>query len=127
MSDKLCKQLKLVTAVDLSDIPDDFNVLQIDKQETLLTADVQVGGCYLIELEDYIIHPSENFTLHKNWNNGIVPTQKCMRIIVTAVMGKMIKIEGMGFDIKTKENVGEVWTGWLPRKSIKVKRNLSNG
>lgn len=120
-------QLKMVTSVDLSEVPDDFQVLNIDKQETLQNVDIHVGGSFLVELEDYIIHPPENFTLHKNWNRGIAPSYKCMRVIVTDIMGKMVKIEGMGFDIKTHENVGDVWDGWLPRKSIKIKKELSNG
>lgn len=124
MSKFLSKQLKMVTAVDLSDVPDDFHVLCIDKQKTLQNVDIHIGESFLIELENYIIHPSENFTLHKNFNNNIAPTEKFMRVIVLEIMGKMVKIEGMGFNMKTHENVGEIWVGWLPRKSMKIKKEL---
>ena len=127
MSKILSNQLKMVTSVDLSDVPSDFHVLVIDKQQTLEDVDLNVGQSFLIELEDYIINPPPNFTLSDNWNGGSNPTQKYMRVIVVQVMGKMVRVQGVGFDMKTHENIGDVWEGWLPRKSIKVKKVLFNG
>lgn len=43
----------------------------------------QVGESYLIELADYITHPSENFTLASNWNRGIVPKSKNLNCVIT--------------------------------------------
>lgn len=68
----------------------------------------------LIEVEDYIIHPYPGFTLHDNWNNGVVPTDKQMRVIIVREMGKMMQVKGVGI------NDNKAWGGWLPKKSCKI-------
>lgn len=66
-------------------------------------------NCYgTIEVEDYILHPYDGFTLHANWNKGIVPTEKIMKVKFIETIGKMYHV------------VSDTWEGWLPRKSFKV-------
>ena len=77
-------------------------------------SDLEPHHFYIIEVEDYIIHPYDGFTLHENWNKGIVPTDREMKCEVIKVMGKMVYIEASGM------NDGKIWCGWLPRKSIKI-------
>lgn len=67
-----------------------------------------------IEVENYIIHPYPGFTLHDNWNKGIIPTDKQMHILVVQEMGKMICVKAVGL------NDNKAWGGWLPKKSCKI-------
>lgn len=67
-----------------------------------------------IEVEDYIIHPYPGFTLHDNWNKGIIPTDKQMHVLITQELGKMICIQAVGL------NDNKAWGGWLPKKSCKI-------
>lgn len=73
---------------------------------------------YHIELENYIINPPPNFDLADNWNNGTHPTDAEMNIeIIQATdpdlsKAKMLKISGRC------EPSGQLWTGWVPKKSI---------
>lgn len=76
--------------------------------------DFQQGLEYDIEVENYIIYPYTGFTLHDNWNNGIVPTDKQMHVLITQEMGKMICVKAVGL------NDNKSWGGWLPKKSCKI-------
>ena len=80
--------------------------------------------CYLIQVEPYIINPPEGFTLHDNWNSGIVPKHQFMKAVVCQVMGKMIKVDALGFDYENNRDIDYMWTGWLPTKSIKIIKEL---
>ena len=82
---------------------------------------VDVGGYYIIELESYIINPPPNFTLHTNWNNGVVPKERVMQCVVEKIMGKMVFVNGIGYDRENLSYIdGTEWKGWLPEKSISV-------
>ena len=69
---------------------------------------------YRIQLADYLIHPNDNFILHIQWNNGIIPKDKIMNVQILEVMGnKMIKVLGTGFS-------NSMWEGWLPVDSVDI-------
>ena len=85
----------------------------IHKNNSTVEMDLEERHFYIIEVEDYIIHPYNGFTLHENWNHGVVPTDKEMKCEVVKIMGKMIYVEAQGM------NDGLIWAGWLPKKSIK--------
>lgn len=74
----------------------------------------EIGREYDIEVEDYIIHPYPGFTLHDNWNKGIIPTDKWMHVQVLQTRGKMLQVSAVGLQDQRP------WTGWLPRKSCKL-------
>ena len=70
------------------------------------------GHYYMIEVENYIVHPYDGFTLHQQWNNNIAPSSNKMHVVVTQLMDKMVKVDGFCDDNKD-------WCGWLPIKSCK--------
>ena len=39
-------------------------------------------------------------------------------------MGKMVKIEGVGFDFENQVDLNTSWCGWVPMKSIKIIKEL---
>lgn len=79
---------------------------------------LELNKCYEIELADYIIHPSENFTLASNWNKGIVPTSKNLKAVIVQLLGKMVKVDATG-------EKGETYIGlWLPMGGIKIRGEL---
>lgn len=80
--------------------------------------------CYIVQVEDYILNPPDGFTLHTNWNQNKIPKCKYMKIDVSKIMGKMIKVNSIGYDMGTKSSINEVWEGWLPEKSIIVLERL---
>ena len=82
------------------------------------------GKCFLIKLEPYILNPPEGFTLHDNWNQGRKPPQQFMKVEIAQVMGKMIKVNGLGYDYANQKDTDEIWEGWLPKKAISIISSL---
>lgn len=100
--------------------PETVTLIEIPKGTDYVVTQYQIGTCYLIELADYIIHPSPEFTLAANWNQGRVPTFKHYKAVITAVQGKMVKFLGSGYDIMNEQDSTTVWEGWVPQKGIKI-------
>lgn len=111
------EQLEKLTNVVLPSYDDNTTEIIIPKQD-VEEIDFELNKYYHIELEDYIIHPFEGFNLHQNWNHNIIPKDKRMNVEVIQLMGKMIKITGVG------ENSLNTWEGWVPKKSIKILNTL---
>ena len=117
------QQLKLAKVADIPAWSKDTAELIISKK-TVEEIEFQEGHFYLIELADYLLDPPDGFTLHINWNNNNVPKHKFMKCQCVKVMGKMIKILGVGFDYENRMDLDEDWDGWLPLKSITILREI---
>jgi len=116
-------QLDKIRGVDLPPYDDNTLVINIDKMSSTMN-ELRQDECYLISVEDYILNPPDGFTLHTNWNNNKIPKHKVMKVDVSKVMGKMIKVNAIGYDLKSNRDIPESWEGWLPEKSIKVIERL---
>lgn len=82
---------------------------------------LQINHIYLIEVAEYITNPPSNFTLSDNWNKGIVPKCKCMKIEVCNIQGKMIQVNAFGYDYINQCDLPYTYMGlWLPIKSITI-------
>lgn len=103
---------------DLSDITLETTEYLIPKRVLITPESMAIGKKYIIEVADYIIHPSSTFDLHVNWNNNIIPKDACMKCTVLTISGKMLKVAGNGYDKLSKEINSNKWVGWLPQKSI---------
>lgn len=117
-------QLSKIRRVNVSTYSDSTTQLEFLKSDVKRDTELQADHCYLISVEDYILNPPEGFTLHTNWNNNIIPKHKFMKIDVLQIMGKMIKVNSVGFDMKNQIDIGDTWSGWLPQKSIKIIERL---
>lgn len=124
MNPLIREQLLKVRRVDLSDAPDTVTRIEIDKIDLKSLKICEKDTCYIIQVEDYILKPPEGFTLHSNWNNNVIPKSKYMKVEVLQIMGKMIKVNSLGYNPKTNETTGDAWVGWLPEKSIKIIERL---
>jgi hypothetical protein len=113
-------QLAKVRVADLPPYDEDTLHLVIPKKAGPPRADLILNKCYLIQVEDYIVKPFEGFTLHDNWNNGIPPKHNILKIEVIQLMGKMVKVKSIGYDLMNKRDTLDLWEGWLPRKAIKI-------
>lgn len=82
--------------------------------------DFQLRNYYIIEIADYVLNPGPEFTLAANWNKGTIPPSKYMKVEVSQITGKMIKITGISYDIVTHRDLTNVWEGWLPASSAKI-------
>lgn len=102
-----------------------ITILRKTAEEQVKTFPIIVGNCYLIQLADYVLNEPPNFTLSANWNSGVVPKSKYMKIQITKVMGKMIQIDGSGYDVLNQVDLNDAYIGlWLPLASIGVVQEL---
>lgn len=80
----------------------------------------QVGKLYRIELAPYIVNEPATFTLSTNWNKGIVPKSYILQVQVVNVAGKMIQVDGSGYDVEN-DRLLEPYTGlWLPQGGVTI-------
>ena len=124
MNPLIKEQLKKINRVKVPSFDENTQTITLLKSDIQSTDSLQEDRCYLISVEDYILNPPEGFTLHSNWNNNIVPKHKFMKIDVSKIMGKMVKVNSVGYDMKHQVDSTDVWSGWLPRKSITIIENL---
>ena len=125
MNPLIKKELKQCKKAQIPALSGENNVILIPKGERAVEQIVSVGSYYIIELENYIINPPNGFTLHDNWNKGVQPKEKVMQCVVEKSMGKMVYINGIGFDRVNDSYIdGTEWSGWLPTKSITVIKKL---
>lgn len=110
------EQLLKVQTAQLPEYNDDSTEIIIPKlqQDRYL-----VGGFYLVKLEDILLNPNGSPLLVSNYNHGTYPRSKYMKVDVIKTVGKMICVNGIGYDIDTKQNTSYTWGGWLPVAQIK--------
>lgn len=124
------QQLKSVRVAQVLNFDSDTTKILIPKHTVEITNNisdtetVHIGRLYLIELADYILNEPNGFTLHANWNNNIKPLHKYMKALVLQDLGKMVKIKGIGFNIKEHQDLDYEWIGWCPKKSITIIKEL---
>jgi len=111
------EQLNKIQVADMSNYNKDTYSFIIPKYN----ADrFEEDKCYLIELDNILIIDNKESILQSNWNNNTYPKHKYLKIDVNKVMGKMIKVNSIGYDCINKKDLNEIWSGWLPIDLIKI-------
>ena len=112
---RILKQQLLKVNIPLPEWNDNTTHMIISRDYSVKKkSEFTIGASYDIIIEDYIVNEPSNFTLSSNWNGGTKPPEHCMIVTIKQIMGKMIKVSGVG---KTS---GTYWEGWLPQKGMKV-------
>lgn len=114
MNNLIEKELKKVEKADLSHFDEKTNTYHIPKRVDI---PIKEDNCYLIYLEDTFFNDT---TLRINWNNNSVPEYRYLKIDVSKVMSKMIKVVAVGYDYESKKDLAYFWHGWLNTDEIKV-------
>lgn len=117
-------QLSKIQRLNVPSYDDSTTQLTLSRNDIKVVESLQEDHCYLISVDDYILNPPDGFTLHTNWNNNTHPKYKVMKIDVTKIMGKMVKVNSMGYDMKNHIDIPDMWSGWLPQKSITIIERL---
>lgn len=118
------EQLNLCSLAQIPQFDDDTTSIIITHGESAQDV-LQLHKAYLIELEDWFIHPSEEVNVSANCNNGLVPTSKQLKCVPTQFNGKMTKFDAIGFNEFTETDNTDVYMGlWLPRKAFKIIKRL---
>ena len=124
MNKYIKEQLKKVRRAKIPTFDDTTTTLVIEKLNSAELT-IQVGHYYIVELQNYIINPPPNFTLAANWNNGISPKSKYLNCYVKKIMGKMLCIDGVGFDLERSTDLTDHYANlWLPEAGVKIMEEL---
>lgn len=115
------EQLKKCKVANIPHFDDSTTTLIINKYEEVI---VKEGEYYIIQLQNAITNPTGNSVLASNWNGGSVPRHSCYKCEITKVLGKMIKINGLAYDLEKGTDLDEMWTGWLPLGGITLVKKL---
>lgn len=124
MNNVIKKQLQNLKKCQLPQYSEDTLEIFIPKNSIKKELGLEVNHCYQIEIADYVLNPPPEFSLAQNWNNNTIPPYKYMNVCIIQLMGKMIKVDGIGFDIDNQMPLSCAWSGWLPRESIKVRYEI---
>ena len=120
MNPVIKRELEKVRA-QLPEYDDSTTLIKISRDTTSPSPSLKEGGIYLIELADYVLNEPPNFTLSANWNKGVVPVSKQLSVQVIKLAGKMVQINGDGFDENTRTLKSDKYKEfWLPTASIKI-------
>lgn len=117
------KQLENCKVANIPEFDEDTTLIDIPKGSVLNVSQYQVGRCYVVEIADHIINPSNEHTLATNWNNGTSPKYKYYKCEIVKLVGKMICILGYGVD-STGKDTTDLWEGWIPQSGIKILEEL---
>lgn len=72
----------------------------------------ELNHCYLVKLPLNIINAADS-VLAVNWNAGSYPVTQYLKIYISKIMGTMIYVDSIGFDFDTKQDLNNMWSGWL--------------
>ena len=118
------KQLTSCKVANIPSFNDDTIDIVIPKGSVMNVTPYQIGKCYLVELADYVLNPSDGNTVSSNWNKGTCPRYKYYKCEITKIVGKMICILGCGFDAVNNIDTNDLWEGWVPQEGIRLLQEL---
>lgn len=114
MVDIIQKQLSKVEYADLSRFDPQTNTYIIKKRVDMK---LEVDNCYLIRVKPSAYN---NMTVTINWNGGNVPPSEYLKVDISKIMGKMVRVVGVSHDYQTKQDLTSFWSGWLSTDDLEV-------
>ena len=107
-------QLKKCSYADLSHFDNTTGVFNIPKYSK---PKFDIGKMYIIQVANELVDNNSS-VIATNWNSGTSPKSPFLKIYVSKMVGKMIYVDSLVFNIKTKSDTNITWSGWLPTEQI---------
>ena len=114
MRELIKNQLKQVSYADLSHYDETTGVFNIPKYSK---PKYDIGKMYIVQVANELVNNNTN-VIAANWNNGTSPKGNVLKIYVNKMVGKMIYVDSLIFDMNTKQDTSIMWSGWLPTESL---------
>lgn len=107
-------QLKKCSYADLSHFDNTTGVFNIPKYSK---PKFDIGKMYIIQVANELVDNNSS-VIATNWNSGTSPKSQFLKIYVSKMVGKMIYVDSLVFNIDTKSDTNITWSGWLPTEQI---------
>ena len=107
-------QLKKCSYADLSHFDEAKGVFNIPKYSK---PKFDIGKMYIIQVANELVDNNSS-VIATNWNSGTSPKSQFLKIYVSKMVGKMIYVDSLVFNIDTKSDTNITWSGWLPTEQI---------
>ena len=114
MRELIRNQLLKCTYANLNNYNAETNTFYIPKYSK---PQYVINKMYLIQLPGYLVNNSVS-VIATNWNNGTAPRYSYLKVYVSKILGKMIYVDSIGYDINTRQDLNTMWSGWLPTEEI---------
>ena len=111
------KQLERCQVADLSNYNKEKHQFIIPKYNQVR---VVSGASYLFKLDKSLLTPNPDDVFHINWNRGLIPVSEYLFAEVDKINGKVIYVDGIGFNPETETTTSVAWSGWLPLDKVEV-------
>ena len=110
MRDLIKQQLKNCSYANLNYFDPETNTFKIPKY---VKPHFALGQMYLVQLSGILVNNTDS-VIATNYNNSTAPRYPYLKIFVSKTLGKMIYVDSLAFDPQTKQDINEMWSGWLP-------------
>jgi hypothetical protein len=81
---------------------------------------LEENSYYIIKLDSMLLNASEMSVLSSNWNHGTFPPHTYLKVDVSKVLGKMVKVNSIAYDFENNKDLNSSWSGWLPIEQVEV-------
>lgn len=114
MREIIKNQLLKCTYANLNNFNPETNTFYIPKYSK---PQYVVGKMYLVQLPLSIVNNTSS-VVAANWNNGTAPQFQYLKVYVSKLLGKMVYVDSIGYDVNTRQDINALWSGWLPTEEI---------
>lgn len=102
-------QLKTCVFANLDGLNSGQNTIVIPKYSK---PKYDIGKCYLIKVSPVLLNNPHSITA-ANWNAGNYPTHQYLKAYVSRTKGKMLYVDCLAYNFETKQDMVEMWSGWV--------------
>ena len=112
------EQLGKVVYANLSSYDKETHTYYIPKINQIK---LQVNHSYIIKVKDSLY---ENDLLKSNYNQGRTPPYKSYLIDIVSILGRVIKVNGVEYDLEKNQTLNNLWSGYLSIKDIEILKEM---
>lgn len=124
MNKLIKEQLEKIEIADLSNFDDNTNTYYIKKHVDEPSLLMKVNTSYILKIDRALLKDGDAQLLSSNFNNNTYPPSEYFKAKVTNVVGTMIRVDGIAYDIKASTSLNEMWCGWLPKNGVKAIKEI---
>lgn len=109
MNELIKKQLEQCIYANLDNYDEETNTYHIPKYTKVK---YETNKMYLVKVSKEFVN-NTNSVVACNWNNSTAPKYEYLKIYISKFNGKMAYIDSLAINPITKQDLTEMWSGWI--------------